>query len=133
MEPSIKPAGHHLQNIQRARGIRRPKVHVTRHARERAVQRHGLSVASAAQQLRSAFGSSVKVPPRYARQLSYANLPNKPTKSQRRQWRVAGSMLLICRGTCVLTTWRLTPEQAATVLWWAATGWWVMTTEVTRG
>jgi len=98
---------------------------VTHHAALRGVERFGLrTTARSTAVIEAAFDTSVKLPWRYGRQLSLRPAPVKQV-GRRVDVRVAGSMLLICRGRRVLTTWRMTDAQFSTVSWFVITGAWV--------
>jgi len=105
---------------------RKATVHITHHAAERAIQRHGCTnLRDARHTLRRAWSSAVQIPPRYARQLSSRDAATKPKRrGPKIRFRVAGSVLMVCRGRRILTTWRLDEEQAASVLWWVAANRW---------
>ncbi|MFT5460241.1 MAG: hypothetical protein ACI9K2_006758 [Myxococcota bacterium] len=94
--------------------MRRPVI--TRHARERALQRLGAGHTPIATLRRR----SVLLPARYARRLA---IRTPQTKSGIR-FRVAGDVLLVCRGRRIITLWRLSADAFATVLVWIATGIW---------
>ena len=103
------------------------KAVVTRHAMERAMLRLGCATPGAAvRHLQAAWARAVKLPERYGRQLA-KRMQDKPHKGRRVQWRVAGSTLLVCRGTRIITTWRLDENQLATVLWFVAANRWEIT------
>ena len=100
-------------------------IHITQHAADRAVERHGCpSVKHARLRLRRYFQISTRLPWRYGRTLA-RRCPDQLPRGLRADYRVAGPWLLICRGRRVITTWRLNGEQLATVLCWAATGMWL--------
>ena len=99
-------------------------LHITRHAAQRAVERHGgQSLAHARARLRRYFRRAIKLPWRHARHLIVQS-EHDLHRVGKADVRVAGPCLLVCRGKTVVTTWRLSPEELATVLCWVATGWW---------
>ncbi|MCB9742315.1 MAG: hypothetical protein H6741_25740 [Alphaproteobacteria bacterium] len=96
---------------------------LTDHAVERAVQRLGWPRLAAPERLRAHFRRSVKLPPRYARHLNgLSRLRRRPKVEP--EYRVAGSVFMVCRRGRVLTVWSLDEEQVATVLVWAVSGIW---------
>jgi hypothetical protein len=99
--------------------------HVTEHAMQRAIERHQCrSAAEANRHLTRCWQQSVRLPPRYARDLFNRPVHSKPQAAQKRDFRIAGSTLLVCRGRHILTTWRLTESQLATVVVWILSHCW---------
>jgi hypothetical protein len=96
------------------------RCRVTRHARQRAVERFGVGPGQADAFMEELFGRSRSVPRRYATDLGLS----RGLRKGGCRYRVAGGAMLVVRGKTLVTTWRLDPEQLATVVWWAATGTW---------
>ncbi|MFT5685951.1 MAG: hypothetical protein ACI8RZ_006906 [Myxococcota bacterium] len=95
---------------------------VTRHARERAMQRFQVSPLRAAAFVRRCWRDSVKLPRRYAQILLKIRAPRRKHGIT---YRVAGCVMMICRGKTVITVWELSTGELATVLLWACTGMWI--------
>ena len=94
--------------------MRRPII--TLHAHRRARLRLGLHHTRVSRLRRR----SIALPARYARRLRVRT----PSGKSGIRFRVAGDVLLVCRGRKVVTLWRLSTEALATVLVWTATGIW---------
>ena len=90
---------------------------VTTHAARRAVER----LEASPRDLHRLFASSLPLSWRRAAQLGI----RVPSHKSGVRFRVAGDVLLVCRGAVIITVWRLTLEQLATLLVWSATGWWI--------
>ncbi len=112
--------------------MRAQRINITRHARDRAVQRLGVPNIRAASHLKQLFQGSVKLPRRYGRQLIGLPVIRGSRKAHTTCYRVYGDVLLICRGRTLITLWRLQQEQQATVCLWLLLGQWLRGGECVR-
>ena len=118
MDTYARPRPSHITTGQHG-----ARVRVSSHAQERAIQRHQCrSRAHAHAHLTEAFRASVLLPRRHASTLRGRDW-KKPTKNGVR-YRISGWTLLVVRRGLVITTWRLTDEQMAAVLYWTMSGQW---------
>ncbi|MFT5454469.1 MAG: hypothetical protein ACI9K2_000946 [Myxococcota bacterium] len=90
---------------------------ITHHAHRRAVQRLGTCHT----RLTRLHSASIRLPARYARTFGIRT----PRCKSGVRFRVAGEVLFVCRRRVVLTVWRLSTAELATVLLWAASGVWL--------
>ncbi len=101
------------------------RIGVTRHATDRAIERIGIrNRATATSFLREAWTSGTKLPFRYGQSLQ-PKLSMGVPKKERSSYRVWGNLLLVGRPGVVITVWKLTEEQLASVLVWGLVGIWV--------
>ena len=99
------------------------KARITYHAEQRARQRHGWTGTETDQRLDEVVRCGVLIPRRMEDRVDAR--PHLPTGDRRGvRLRVHGSVVAVVRGRLVITTWRLTDEQVADVLVWAALGVW---------
>jgi len=95
---------------------------VTVHASERAVERFGVPQSAARRFVDRHCQGSIKLPYRLAQSLMRRA---RPARKGCPVFRVSGDVMLVCRGRRVVTVWRLTTEELATVLTWLSTGRWI--------
>ncbi len=101
------------------------RIGVTRHATDRAIERIGIRSRVAAKSfLREAWAAGTKLPYRYGQDLQRKLITGIP-KKERSSYRVCGNLLLVGRPGVVITVWKLTEEQLASVLVWGLVGIWV--------
>ena len=75
--------------------------------------------------LREAFAVSTKLPQRYGAKLSYKWPAGKKQPKGSATYRVAGSTLMVTKGSVIITVWKLSEADLATTIWYALTGQWV--------
>jgi hypothetical protein len=103
----------------------RDRVSVTYHAQQRAQERldqpaHKPMVCY----LREAFANSTKLPQRYGAQLSKKWLSGKKQPKGSATYRIAGSTVMVTKGSVIITVWKLSEAELATTIWYALTGQW---------
>jgi hypothetical protein len=91
---------------------------VTAHARERAIERLRADPRRAGSRVAELWACSVKLPPRYA--FRFMRRERYVRRKDGVSYRLAGSVLLVCRGARVITLWCITDDQLVDVLLWSA-------------
>ena len=100
------------------------RIGVTHHAIDRAIERIGMrSRAAATSFIREAWAAGTRLPYRYGQTLQLTLSKGIP-KKERSSYRVWGDLLLVGRPGVVITVWKLTEEQLASVLVWGLVGIW---------
>ena len=96
-------------------------VRLTDHALTRAAERHGWTPREAHNLLRRAATDGVLIPERVRHRFSPSYHAATDHSARLRIW---GPVAVVVRSRLVITTWRLTIEELADLVVWAAIGIW---------